>query len=116
MRIRYWVSVVLAVRVLLLRVIVKVSEVGLVEEPYTVARLSLTISTNEVEVAVEVAMVTVIDWMTSVPEDVFRVNVSEVVAVPPGATDTEGVSVPTPRVTTEVPGEIGLDGRSTPVL
>ncbi len=53
-------------------------------------------------------------WMTSVPDEVTKVKVLEVVALPPGGTDTDGVSVPTPRVTPTDPGDIGPS--STPSL
>jgi hypothetical protein len=68
----------------------------------------LVISTRESALYVEVASVTITDCITSVPDDVWKVKVSEVVAVPLGAKETDGVSVPVVRVTVNVPGEIGL--------
>jgi hypothetical protein len=45
--------------------------------------------------------------MASVPELVFKVNVSDVVAVAPGARERDGVLVPAPIVTVTDPGETG---------
>ena len=73
------------------------------------------ISISDVDVAVVVAKTRVSDCMMSVPEEVFRVKVSEVVAVAPGDKETDGVSVPVVRVTDTDPGDTGLVGRSTPV-
>jgi hypothetical protein len=64
---------------------------------------------------VVVARVTVTEVILSVPDEVLRVKVSDVVADPPGASDTDGVSVPVPSVTVVDPGITGFCGRSTPV-
>jgi hypothetical protein len=53
--------------------------------------------------------------MISVPEVVWKVKVLEVVALPPGASVVDGVSVPTPNVTPVAPGDTGLPNGSTPV-
>ena len=74
------------------------------------------ISTRESELdAVVVAVVTVTDWMTSVPADVCKVKASEVVAEDPGAIVPPTTSVPTPSVTVVVPGAIGIPIGDTPV-
>jgi hypothetical protein len=108
------VGVVLAVKVLLFKVMVKVSDDGLVEEPYVTLPALLVISTRESALYVDEARVTVTDCITSVPEDVLKVKVSEVVAVPLGAKEIDGVSVPVVRVTIVDPGETGLGRRSAP--
>ena len=68
------------------------------------------ISISEVDVAVEEANVRVTDCILSVPEDVWKVKVSEVVAEPPGVRTLLGVSVPVPRVTKVDPGDTALVG------
>jgi hypothetical protein len=67
------------------------------------------ISTRERDSAVLVEKVRVRFEMTSVPELVLKVKVSEVVAVPPGEAVLEAVSVPFPKVTTNVFGIICKD-------
>ena len=106
-RTRYCVCVVSAVRVLVESVIGTISDDGLAAEPCTTDPASLVISTRERDCAVPEAKVTIRDGITSVPVSAWRVKVLEVVAEPLGATDTLGVLVPTPRVTTLLPGATG---------
>jgi hypothetical protein len=52
--------------------------------------------------------------MESVPESVWNVKASEVVAEDEGASVIDGVVEPEVRVTTLVPGDTGLPNTSTP--
>jgi hypothetical protein len=108
------VSEVFAVSVLLLKIIVGVSVVGLVVEPYTIVPALLVISTSDVEVAVLEANTKVIDWITSVPESVWNVKVSDVVAVVPGRIVEDAVSVPVVNVVTLF-GVTGASGDPSPI-
>jgi hypothetical protein len=104
---------VFAVSVLVESVIGMISDVGLATEPYTVDPASLVISMSERDCAVVVAVVTVTDWMTSVPVFVVIVKVLEVVADPPGAKLPPTGSLPLPSVTILSPGDTGSS--ATPV-
>jgi hypothetical protein len=103
------------VSVLVERVTVTVSDEGLDTDPCTVDPALLVISTRDRAWAVPEAKVSVRDGMTSVPDVVWNVKVSDVVALPPGASVTDGVSVPLPKITPADPGMTGLLGRFDPV-
>jgi hypothetical protein len=82
-RILYIVSLVLAVRVVVDKVISELVPVGLATEPYTAVPSLETISIKLVEDAL--LCETVRSVMTSVPSSVWKVNALVTVAVLPGA-------------------------------
>ena len=108
----YWVVVVFAVSILVERFTVVIVSVGLVDDPYTTAPLSLTISSNAIDETSVRATST--EVTTSVPTLVPSVKVSTITEEEPGATVTLAVSVPFPSVVTAL-GIAGEPSGTRPV-